>query len=106
MKKINENTKVTLTLGQLRKLVKESLDGDFPKILSTACKSIKFAAIELVDYFYDWYKAEEAGDKERALEMLKKIKHSGENIDQMLDDIRNLDLGDGSISGWKGGPLK
>lgn len=29
MKKINENTKVTLTLGQLKKLVKESMDSDF-----------------------------------------------------------------------------
>lgn len=29
MKKINENTKVTLTIGQLKKLVKESDDRDF-----------------------------------------------------------------------------
>lgn len=103
---MKDNTKITLTVGQLRKLVKESLDGDFPKILSSACKSIKFAGIDLADYFYVWYKAEEEGDKERALEMLKKIKHTGENIDQMLDDIRNLNIGDTpSISGWKGGPV-
>ena len=30
MKKINENTKITLTVGQLKKLVNESLDGAKP----------------------------------------------------------------------------
>lgn len=107
MKKIDESTKITLTIGQLKRLMKESLDGDFPKILSSACKSIKFAGIDLADYFYVWYEAEEEGDKERALKMLKKIKTTGEHIDQLLDDIRNLNIGDTpSISGWKGGPLK
>lgn len=57
MKKINENTKITLTLGQLKRLVKESLE------------SSSDGADALIDQIYRMI---EAGDAERARAFLNR----------------------------------
>lgn len=59
MKKISENTKVTLTLGQLKRLVKESLE------------SSSDGADALIDQIYRMI---EAGDARRALSFFNRKK--------------------------------
>lgn len=51
MKKINENTKVTLTLGQLRRLVKEAADSDLHDDKNSADDYIKQVDIPGPDTF-------------------------------------------------------
>ena len=65
MKKINENTKVTLTLGQLKRLVKESFDDEAPEVAYTVRNNTRTFSNSDQPKEYGTYRTEEDAEKMR-----------------------------------------
>lgn len=89
IKSLNENTKVTLTMGQLKKLVHESLDMSMNYGLAGVCNTLQILGNSMRELYESWNEAVASNDTKRAQACLREMKRKIDSLPEMLDTVVN-----------------
>ena len=89
MKNLSESTKVTLTISQLRKLVRESSDNSMEYGLAGICNKVQIRGNILVELYKSWNEAVASNNTKRAQACLREMKRRIDNLPEMTDTVVN-----------------
>ena len=89
IKKISENSKVTLTIGQLKKLVRESSDTSMNYGLAGVCNKLQILGNSMRELYESWKKAVDSNETKRAQACLREMKRKIDSLPEMLDTVVN-----------------
>ena len=101
IKSLNESTKVTLTMGQLKKLVRESSDNSMKYGLAGICNRLQILGNSMRALYELWTEATVSNDTKRAQACLREIKKEIDNLpklaaslaDKFNEVTKNVDFG-------------